>query len=36
MNELVVTSNKLTNNFMGLVTSGLRLNMAHGPKVEPC
>jgi hypothetical protein len=30
INELVVTSNKLTNNFDGLVTSGLGPDMARG------
>jgi hypothetical protein len=32
-NELVVTSNKLTNNFAGLVTSGLRPDVARRPPV---
>jgi hypothetical protein len=31
INELVVTCNKLTNNFAGLVTSGLGLDVVHGP-----
>jgi hypothetical protein len=35
INELVVTSNKLTNNFAGLVTSGLRPDVALGPPVLP-
>jgi hypothetical protein len=33
INELVVTNNKLTNDFSGLVTSGLRPDVAHGPPV---
>jgi hypothetical protein len=33
LNELVVTSNKLTNNFAGLVTSYLGSDMARGPPV---
>jgi hypothetical protein len=35
MDELVVTSNKLTNNFAGLVTSGLGSDVARGPLVLP-
>jgi hypothetical protein len=35
VNELVVTSNKLTNNFAGLVTSGLGPNVASGSPVLP-
>jgi hypothetical protein len=35
MNELVVTSNKLTNNFAGLVASGLGPDVASGPPVLP-
>jgi hypothetical protein len=35
INELVVTSNKLTNNFAGLVTSVLGPDMARGPPVGP-
>jgi hypothetical protein len=31
INELVITSNKVTNNFSGLVTVGLWLAVAHGP-----
>jgi hypothetical protein len=31
INELVATSNKLTNNFAGLITSGLGLDVARGP-----
>jgi hypothetical protein len=34
-NELVVNSNKLTNNFAGLVTSGLGQDVARGPPVLP-
>jgi hypothetical protein len=33
INELVLPSNKLTNNFVGLVTSGLEPDMALGPPV---
>jgi hypothetical protein len=33
INELVVTGNELTNNFEGLVTSGLWPDVAHGQKV---
>jgi hypothetical protein len=33
INELVTTSNKLTNNFSGLVTSGLGMDVARGPPV---
>jgi hypothetical protein len=35
INELVVTSNKLTNNFACLVTSGLGENLARGSLVGP-
>jgi hypothetical protein len=35
INELVVTSNKLTNNFVGLVTSGIEPDLARGPPVAP-
>jgi hypothetical protein len=35
INELVVTSKKLTNNFAGLVTAGLGPDMARGPPVGP-
>jgi hypothetical protein len=35
INELVVTSNKLTNNFTSLVTSSLGLDVALGPPVGP-
>jgi hypothetical protein len=31
INSLVATSNKLTQNFVGLVTSGLRPDLARGP-----
>jgi hypothetical protein len=31
INELVVISNKLTNNFAGLVTSGFGSDVARGP-----
>jgi hypothetical protein len=34
-NELVVTSNKLTNNFAGLVTSDLAPDETRGPPVGP-
>jgi hypothetical protein len=34
-NELVVTSNKLTNTSVGLVTSGLEPDVARGPPVTP-
>jgi hypothetical protein len=34
INELAVTSNKLTNNFAGLVRSGLGPDLARGPPVE--
>jgi hypothetical protein len=34
INELVVTGNRLTNNFAGLITSGLGLDVARGPPVE--
>jgi hypothetical protein len=33
INELVITSNKFTNNFSGLVTSCLGPDMARGPPV---
>jgi hypothetical protein len=33
--ELVATSKRLKNNFAGLVTSGLVLDIARGPLVEP-
>jgi hypothetical protein len=33
INELVVTSNKLTNNVAGLVSGGLGLDVARGPSV---
>jgi hypothetical protein len=33
INELVVTSNKLTNNFASLVTNGLGPDVARGPPV---
>jgi hypothetical protein len=36
INELVITSDKLTNNFMGLVTNGLGSDMASKPPVGPC
>jgi hypothetical protein len=36
INELVVTSNKLTNDFVGLVTSGLGPDVARGWPVGPC
>jgi hypothetical protein len=36
MNELIVTSNKLTNNFVGLLTSSLRPDVVRGPLVGPC
>jgi hypothetical protein len=35
INELAVTSNKLTNNFAGLITSGLGPDVARGPPVGP-
>jgi hypothetical protein len=35
INELVVTSNKLTNNFAGLVKSGLGPGVVRGPPVGP-
>jgi hypothetical protein len=35
INELVVTSNKLTDNFAGLITSGLGPDVARGPPVVP-
>jgi hypothetical protein len=35
INELVATSNKLTNNFVGLVTVGLGPNVGRGPPVVP-
>jgi hypothetical protein len=35
INELVIASNKLTNSFAGLVTSGLGLNVACRPPVGP-
>jgi hypothetical protein len=35
INELVVTSNKLTNNFAGQLTSGLLSDVARGPPVSP-
>jgi hypothetical protein len=35
VNEFVVTSNKLTNNFAGLVTSGLGPDVARRPPVAP-
>jgi hypothetical protein len=31
INELAITSNKITNNFTGLVTSGLGPDVARGP-----
>jgi hypothetical protein len=33
INELVVTSYKLTNNFAGLITNGLGPDVARGPPV---
>jgi hypothetical protein len=33
VNELVVTSNKLINNFAGLITSYLGVDVARGPPV---
>jgi hypothetical protein len=33
--RLLVTSNKLTNNFTGLVTSGFKQEVARGPPVGP-
>jgi hypothetical protein len=36
INELVITSYKLTNNFTGLVTNGLRLDVVCGLPVGPC
>jgi hypothetical protein len=35
INELVVTCNKLTNNFVGLFASGLRPDVARGGPVGP-
>jgi hypothetical protein len=35
INELVATSKKLTNNFVGLVTSGLGPDLARGPLIVP-
>jgi hypothetical protein len=35
VNELVVSNNKLTNNFMVLVTTGLGLDVACRPPVGP-
>jgi hypothetical protein len=35
INERILTSNKLTNNFTGLVTSGLGPDVAGGPPVGP-
>jgi hypothetical protein len=35
INKFVVTSNKLTNHFAELVTSGLRQEVARGPSVSP-
>jgi hypothetical protein len=35
INELVVTSNKLTNKFAGLVTNGLGPDVARGPSLGP-
>jgi hypothetical protein len=36
INELVETSNKLTNNFAGLVTNGTGPDVARGPPVGSC
>jgi hypothetical protein len=35
INELVVTNSKLTNNFAGLITSGLGLDVPRRPQVGP-
>jgi hypothetical protein len=35
INELVVTSKKLTNNFAGLVATGVGPDVARGPPVGP-
>jgi hypothetical protein len=32
---LVITGNKLTDNFLGLIKSGFRLDMSFGPPVAP-
>lgn len=34
INEIIVTNNKYTANLAGLVTSGLRSDVARGPPVE--
>jgi hypothetical protein len=36
INEFVVINRELTNNFAGLVTGGLRPDVAHGPPVVLC
>jgi hypothetical protein len=35
INELTVTSNKSTDNFAGLLTSGLKPDVTRGPPVGP-
>jgi hypothetical protein len=36
INKLLVNSNKEKNNFVGLITNGLGLNVDHRPPVGPC
>jgi hypothetical protein len=35
IHELAITGNKLTNNLAGLVTSGVRPDVARGPSAGP-
>jgi hypothetical protein len=35
-NEFAVTTNKITNNFAGFITSGLGLDVSHRLPVGPC